>query len=57
MVRFCMDPCNRNPLTGSHPPRLLVTVEPAGFVAKENMMTAPGAVQASQLIPEQAIGC
>lgn len=26
-------------------------------VAKENMMTAPGAVQASQLIPEQAIGC
>lgn len=28
MVRFCMDPCNRNPLTGSHPPRLRVTVEP-----------------------------
>lgn len=23
-----MDPCNRNPLTGSHPPRLRVTVEP-----------------------------
>lgn len=26
-------------------------------VAKQNMMTAPGAVRASQLIPEQAIGC
>ncbi|KAL1272522.1 hypothetical protein QQF64_028384 [Cirrhinus molitorella] len=28
MVRFCMDPCNGNPLTGSHPPCLRVTVEP-----------------------------
>lgn len=28
MVKICMDPCNKNPLTGSHPPCLRVTVEP-----------------------------